>query len=197
MPNYMACQAIFSALKLNQGDAMKKQLFIILPLILTLAFVTCKEEQGSPASVPQEPTLALDQRLVGGRWYYSPQFDEPDESRRGYYEFTSDSKFILGYDDSEIPFDKIPVYSKDGIVYSKENNSELMRYGFHDSFPYANTAITGMTGSGRGYANLIARKGDLITCTPKIYSLYPDDTLDFWKFLIRFKEDGTPYQVYD
>ena len=171
---------------------MKKQLFIILPLILALISITCKDER-DPAGGSQEPPLTLDQRLVGGRWYYSPRFEGPDDNNRDYYEFTADSKFIQGYDKSEVPFEEIPVYSKNGIVYSREYNNEILRYEFNKVF----TRDDGLTSSQCYYANLIAKAGDLITCISKVYSLYPDNTLDTWKFLIRFKEDRTPYQVYD
>lgn len=140
---------------------------------------------------------------MGGRWYFSFWLDKPGgfnyyEGNKGYYEFTSDSKIINGYDDSLVPFDEVPVYSKNGIVYSKEANNELLRYEFHASFPYADTATNGFTGNMRGYANCLARNNDLITCSISgIYSIYPDNNVDFYKYLVRFKEDGTPYQEYD
>jgi len=170
---------------------MKKRLFI-LSLFLTLVFITCKDE-GTPAGGSQEPPLTLDQRLVGGRWYYSPRFEMPQEYNRGYYEFTADSRFIQGYDDSEVPFDKIPVYSKNGIVYSREYNHEILRYEFNKVF----TRDDGLLSHEQYYVNLISEKGDLIICSTGGYSLYPDNTPDSRKFLIRFKADKTPYQVYD
>jgi hypothetical protein len=178
-----------SLLKLIQGDTMKKQLFIILPLILALAFITCQKEPESP---PEE--LTLDQRLVGGRWYFSWLSSHPVYSM-GYYEFTSDSILSVWGDKAIIngtPYFEGQVYSKNGIVYSKEHDNELLRYEFHTTYPYDADDYTDpdnyLTSSQRSYANHIAKKGNLISCTPRVHSLYPDNVVYSRKFLVRFNE---------
>jgi len=144
----------------------------------------------------KEDPKALDPRLMGGRWYFSSRLDEPKYSY-GYYKFTSDSKFICSDKDDLNPYEVV-VYSKNGIVYEKDTNTILLYYEFHDTFPYANTATHGFTSDMRWYADFLAAHNDLITCTASgIKSLYPNDIVDFFKFLVRFNEDGTPYGDYE
>jgi len=175
-----------------------KKIFLFLPIILALSFLTC-DDKPKPSPPKEEEPLTLDQRLVGGRWYFSSKLDEPSLDGRGfygYYEFNdtlSQMVFFSGFTGAE------SVYSKDGTVYSKDTNKSLIQYEFHDTFPYHNTAETGFTSNERHYANKLAAKGDLITCTVSFagFNLYPNNIVPFWKFLVRFKDDGTPYQNYD
>lgn len=146
---------------------MKKLLFILLPLLL---FLTCKEEPENPP----EP-LTLDQRLVGGRWYFvrwdgliwhgteNPYIEIIPYYSEGYYEFTSDSRFICSkntlFNRYYHVFSGKQVYSKDGRVYLLEDNIPIMQYEFPDSY-------TGdyypSVGSIKTLASEIAARGDLI-----------------------------------
>jgi len=179
---------------------MKKLIRLTLAVLFALAFCGCKTESDNPPVIIPPP-LTLDQRLVGGRWYFSDSLDVPQYSN-GYYEFTNDSKFI--YSRINFYMFEIPVYSNNGIVYERETNKILLQYEFHNSFPYADTFLSQM----RPYADFLAAKGNLITCTvsetytinpsnPHTISLYPGHITNEWKFLVRFKEDGTPYRYYD
>jgi len=164
----------------------------MLAVLFALAVFGCKTPEKEPEK-KEDPPKTLDQRLVGGRWYYSGNFDNPYSN--GYYEFKDDLISILT--DSVTTCYRIPVYSKNGIVYDKETDIILLHYEFHDDFPYANTDTHGLTSGLREFANHIAAKGDLITCTASYtyYNIYPDINYK-WKFLVRFNEDGTPYQDY-
>jgi len=89
------------------------------------------------------------------------------------------------------------VYSKDGIVYLKETNQKIMQYTFHNQFPYPNSEIY-LTSSERAVLNAIAAKGDLITYRIfKNDSLYNDSRNEPYWFLVRFKDDDTPYRNYN
>jgi len=145
---------------------MKKTALFCL-ILLAFAFFACKEESGK-AEIP--PTL--DQRLVGGRWYF-PHFITqqefiPDYSY-GYYEFIGESTFIYSEESScgiyYYQFLGKPSYSKDGKIYLQDIDlpKPVMQYEFHDKFPFQNTDRWGLLEVKRFTLDRLAAKGDLIT----------------------------------
>lgn len=183
---------------------MKKPLYLILPLLFAFAFLTCEEESEPP---PKEEPLSLDQRLVGGRWYFPNVLshevgkvnNEFPEYSDGYYVFTTNSlttskntkyrKYINNLSEAE-------VYSKDGIIYLKENNQKIMRYEFHDKFPYDDEVYEDgydffLFSNVRSWINKqYGAKGNLITYRlyDKDGKLYKDDLYDSYWFLLRYFE---------
>jgi len=186
---------------------MRKTLYFILPLILAFTFLTCDDDDGGGGGGGGKKEL--DQRLVGGRWYFPKNFSSPysgsltPKTSDGYYKFTEDSELI--YSEETTFFKNIAddllgkqVYSKDGIVYLKENNKKVMQFAFHSTFPYPNNNTDFyLTGDQRYSLNALASKGDLITY--RIFdngSIYSDSRYGSEWFLVRFKDDGTPYRDY-
>jgi hypothetical protein len=170
---------------------VKKPIRLMLAVLLALAVFGCKTPEKEPEK--KEDPKTLDQRLIGGRWHFPvlstiSNLSEPNDLYR-YYEFTNDSILINGAHNT------IPVYSKNGIVYNKETDSKILDYEFHNKFPYSDTTTHSLSQSMRKHANKLAAHNDLITSTDA--ALYPLNTVDLFKFLVRFKEDGTPYQDYD
>jgi hypothetical protein len=170
-----------------------KKLYLILTLLLAFSFLTCDDDTTKDNPVPQEPPT-LDQRLVGGRWYFwnIPSFMPKAEN--GYYEFKEDMKFI--HSDSDDILTEISVYSKNNIVYRKDSNQELLRYGFVTSYPYQNSKDFYIPGDWQIYINIIIGNNNLITCTvsDQNLNLIDDTTAIQYKFLRRFKPDGTAYE---
>ena len=168
---------------------MKKPICLTLAVLFALAVFGCKTPDKEPEK--KEDPKTLDPRLVGGRWYFTYMLEEP--SSYSYYKFTSDSKFICSDEDDLNPYEVV-VYSKNGIVYEKETNTDILHYKFNNTFPYPRYYLyTGLN----QLADLIADYGDLITCTASgIKSLYPNDISFEGKFLVRFNDDGTSYRNY-
>lgn len=196
-----------------------RKLLLILPLFI---FLTCRPESEPepPPPPPPPPPPTIDQRLIGGRWYFPNDYSDTryitPKTEDGYYKFTADSKFVFSNDsgyrtmlkgfelteaDREFYSNENEVYSKDGIVYWKENNRKVMSYEFHSSFPYQNGTTGFAYNVQRLVMNKVSSKGDLIT-----YRLYningnphgsDDFNYYFWRFLVRFNDNGTKYQDYD
>jgi len=183
---------------------VKKPIYLTLAVLFALAVFGCKTPDKEPEK--KEDPKTLDQRLVGGRWYFPEHYSStygdsltPNLSE-GYYKFTSDSKIIYSeetayYYNYSGGLSGAPVYSKNGIVYWKETDDKIIQYGFHDSFPYPNT-VCYLTGNQRLTLNDLAAHGDLITWRIFHGDGYLDATPQCY-FLIRFSEDGTKYQDYD
>jgi len=173
---------------------VKKKLYFIAPLLLIFAFSSCQAPDEKKDDPP--PPKTLDQRLVGDRWYYSDDFRKPGNN--GYLEFFADNKMSYIYPKNHL-MDKtdIPVYSKDGVVYKKENDNWILEYGFYNKFPY--TDINGVfliTSNDRYLLNQYAEGNNIIVCPSAeslvnaIFSGVPNYK---YQFLIRFHEDGTPF----
>jgi hypothetical protein len=174
------------------GFAMKKPLYFALALLLALALSACggdTDNGNTPGGNPDDPNyekpFTLDQRLVGGRWYFPEtlSYSNPGDGTftvtikpkysEGYYEFTDDS--LIFSDNTKLrnntsnyfsvgnPFYS-KVYSKNGIVYWKHDNKKVMQYELHDKFPYAdNHALVGLTSTWRACLDYLAADGNMIT----------------------------------
>jgi len=179
-----------------------RKLYLLLPLIFSFAISSCPKEPDPP---PPPPPPTLDQRLVGGRWYFPKDYSSPysdsltSNSNKGYYQFTSDGKLIYSPDTTYYNIENTlsgkSVYSKDGVVYWKDTNQKAIQYSFHSTFPYRSGSIV-YPAIGDEYYTLdfLASKGDLITY--RIYysngSIY-NNPYPSVEFLVRFQEDGTQY----
>jgi hypothetical protein len=186
---------------------VKKPIRLMLAVLLAFAVFGCKTPENEPEK--KEDPKTLDQRLVGGRWYFPQDFSSTygdsltPKLSEGYYQFTSDSTLI--YSEETIYYQQVapglpgaPVYSKNGIVYLKESNYKIMQYEFHDSFPYPNSSDFYLLVNERFTLNKLAAHGDLITYRLfKSGTIYEDGYNNSWWFLVRFNEDGTKYQDYD
>jgi hypothetical protein len=188
-----------------------KKLYLLLSFLLAFTFLTCEKEP-EPEPEPEQPTL--DERLIGGRWYYPATYNNTTgltpKTSDGYYKFTEDSKFVYSIETTyyqKAAFkerDNLSgtiVYSKDGVVYFNEPRINLMTYAFHDKFPYPNSTVTDfyLTTDQRSVLSKIAFKGDLITYRIYKYDeqkLYSDSRLEERWFLVRFTDDGKPYSDY-
>jgi len=182
-----------------------RKIYLLLPFLLSFALLTCEKEPDPPLP---EPPPTLDQRFVGGRWYFPAKYDNSvtlsPKTSDGYYKFTEDGK--LEYS-SETTYNKIvgntlsgkSVYSSNGIIYWKDTNQKAIQFSFHSTFPYKSGSII-YPAIGVEYLVLdkLASKGDLIT-----YSLFDtsgnlsDTPTQAARFLVRFKDDGTPYRNYN
>ena len=152
----------------------------------------------------------LTRGLWGGRWYFPATYNNlttvSPKTSEGYYKFTEDGKLIYS---SETTYYKniadnlsgSTVFSKDGIVYIGTPNRNIMKYDFNNyTFPFKDGDIPNdttypTTGDQLYSLNKLAKKGDLITY--RIYnggSLYSDSRYGSYWFLVRFKDDGTPYR---
>jgi len=167
-----------------------KKLYLLLPLLLAFTFLTCDDDKTKDD--PPPPTL--DQRLVGGRWYFwnKDNISQP-VTANGYYEFKNELTFIH-YDRSN-QSTEISVYTNNGTVYRKDNNQELLKYQFITSYPYPNTSEFGMPDHKRYLINQIAANNNLISCTVSNQNLnLIDNVIIQYQFLRRFKPDGTTYE---
>jgi len=185
-----------------------KNYFILLTLLFAFALITC-EEGMKPTPTPEPTPPQLDQRLIGGRWYFPKNYSNttsltPDTSN-GYYKFTDDNKLIFSdetvykiiIDENYFTITNNEVYSNNGFVYFKNNNMKIMSYEFHSSYPFQ----SGFTSDERGTLSEIAAHGDYIT-----YRLYDTDGNKYGeegtmydivrRFLVRFNDDGSIYQDY-
>jgi hypothetical protein len=195
---------------------MKKRLYFILALLLFTLF-TCKDDtnnpnNGKPGDNPSDTVKTLDQRLVGGRWYFPKLHDiiglytklEPDYSL-GYYEFIN-SKLI--YSDRTKYFEYIlggrsnkPVYSDNGIIYGAFKDAyedayiKVMQYEFHTKFPYSDNDDFYIMGDDRFILNRLALEGNLISYQLFNYidgTKYDNGTNISWWFLVRYTEYDDP-----
>jgi len=111
-------------------------------------------------------------------------------------------------DKYKITFAENDVYSKNGIVYYKEDTSgkelislKIMSYSFHQNYPYPDTDDYWIPSTLRFALNKIASCGNFITY--RVYDVngvaYGNDVANSikWRFLVRLKDDGTKYQDYD
>jgi len=196
---------------------MKKPVFLLL--LLALALLTCKEE---PPPQEQE-TFTLDERLIGGKWYeikiyyesHYYSYNLEPKTDNSYYKFNADGTFVYGTETEygkmlnkyKITFAENDVYSKNGVIYYYKDTSgkelislKIMSYSFHNNYPYPDTDDYYIQGSLRLALNKIASYGDFITYT--IYDVNgiaqgTDEANSIkWRFLVRLKDDGTPYQNY-
>jgi len=170
---------------------MKKIIFITLTLLFSLSVFTC-DDKDKPEDTPPVP-LTLDQRLVGGRWYFwsfhgagIPGIDQP-KTANGYYEFKDDMTFM--HSDRDDNLTEYSVYTKNNTVYRKDTNKALLQYQFYSKFPVRDL----ITGSNLTYLDEVAAINNLMTCT--VYNSNLELTDDFpLKIIRRFKDDGTPYE---
>jgi len=176
----------------NSRRTYMRKIYLLLPLIFSFAILSCPKEPDPPP--PPEPQT-LDQRLVGGRWYFwnvsnkSQNISQP-KTANGYYEFKDEFTFI--YSNRYDNLTEYSVYTKDNIIYNKENNQALLKYKFYSQFPYQDISITD---DNKAILNSIAANNHIITCTVYLTHLELTDDIDYrWKIIRRFKEDNTPYQ---
>ena len=167
-----------------------KKLYLLLPLLLAFTFLTCDDDKTKDDPPPPPPTL--DQRLVGGRWYFwlTSNIDKP-KTANGYYEFKNDFTFIH----SDRSNNKITysVYTKNNIVYNKDDNQALLEYKFYSQFPYQDINVST---DKLIYLNSVTGNNHIITCTVNISNLELTDSSNIsWNIIRRFKDDGnTPYE---
>jgi hypothetical protein len=165
-----------------------RKIYLLLPLIFSFAILSCPKEP------EPEPPPTLDQRLVGGRWYFwkIPNTSQP-KTENGYYEFKNE--FTLIHCDKSNKKTEHSVYTKNNIVYWKDNDQELFKYQFYDKFPYQDIPLSpaSIRALDRAAAN-----NHIITCDVifNIFELTDNDTnTDYrWKIICRFHEDLTVYQ---
>jgi hypothetical protein len=154
--------------------------------------LSCPKEPDPPPPPPEPQTL--DQRLVGGRWYFWDinALSKP-KIANGYYEFKNE--FTLIHCNKSNQITEHSVYTKNNIVYWKNNDQELFKYQFYDKFPYRDSSTTGISGSNLTSLDGVAAKNNLITCTIYYDSFELTDTslASHWRIIRRFKEDLTPY----
>jgi hypothetical protein len=168
---------------------MKKPLYFIFALLFALALVSCQKEPSNDDDEEIEEPLTLDQRLVGGRWfriawdekdrvyYFSHRY--PDGNSHAFY-----ASYYYEFIDTEF-------YSKDGIIYKRDNNQKLMSYTFLDAFNgdsiVENYVMHTLMSSTRRILDCAAVHGDLIT-----YEQYSVIGGYNFGYLIR----GTKYEDY-
>jgi hypothetical protein len=161
-----------------------KKLYLLLPLIFSLALLSCPKEPDPPPPLPQPPTL--DQRLVGGRWYFwnTSNISQP-KAANGYYEFKNEFTFIRVDGGSYGNSTEYSVYTKNNTVYRKDNNQTLLSYKFYSQFPYQDISVSS---GDLYYLNIDAANNDLMTCTVYDSRLELTDNVDYrWKIICRFK----------
>jgi hypothetical protein len=166
-----------------------KKLYLLLPLIFVLSFLTCKEN----AKEEEEPPT-LDQRLVGARWYFWNRNNVSQPiTANGYYEFKNDLTFIHFNKSNQKT--EISVYTKNNTVYRKDNNKALLQYQFYSSYPYSNTNEFYIDDDKRNLLNRLAANNNIIACT--VYDsgleLIDSSTIIQYRFLRLYKDDGSPY----
>jgi hypothetical protein len=167
----------------------RKIIHSMLAVLLAFFIMGCKDSNDEP----NDPPKTLDQRLVGGRWYfcYRNRFYEPSDN--GYLEFKDDKLSYIYPLNSEISKTNIPVYSQDGVVYNKDTGFFVIEYKFHDKFPYRELSALV---SDFSHLDDLAADNNLITCPRAeslVNSVFPSLEDIRWQFLIRFHDDGTPY----
>jgi hypothetical protein len=202
-------QALYCYLQAKEAAVKNQFCLTIIILFFATVLVTCKDDEEYISPPPPPERAALDQPLVGGKWYeikiadgmkYDLIYNHTDGSHSSfsadcYYEFSkigdkfyfsSDSQRINDiYQSGELDGDT-EVYSKDGIVYWKHNDKKLMAYEFHSQFPWPDSQWL-LLFLERPVFNAVAANGGLIT-----YLLYefdvPYDTntgINGWRYLVR------------
>jgi hypothetical protein len=127
--------------------------------MLAMTLATCSADNGGDTPTPPPPgQLTLDQRLVGGKWYYFVYDHGYGDLRitgystdfNSYYYFPNNytlqaSRTLLSeiFGGGNIFNDH--AYSKDGIIYQKSDNPavngrKLMEYQFHTTWPFPNNS---------------------------------------------------------
>ena len=167
-----------------------RKLYLILTLLLAFTFLTCDDDK-TKDDPPPPPPPTLDQRLVGGRWYFwlTSNIDKP-KTANGYYEFKNEFTFIFTKNNNPTTYS---VYTKDNTVYRKDNNQALLKYQFYSQFPYQDINVST---DKLIYLNSVTGNNHIITCNVYVSSLELTDDIDYrWKIIRRFKDDGnTPYE---
>lgn len=191
---------------------MKKTLFVI-SLFVAVVLLGCDGPNNTTSAKEEPPTL--DQRLIGGRWYYPQNYGSPNSvsprTSSGYYKFvdgnliySNETDYYKIMNPYELDLSNSPAYSKDGVVQWKDPPYKAMQFSFHSMFPFKDGDIgddtTFPTVSGQRFTlNKLASKGDLITY--RLYnkdgSIFNDGRIGSLWFLVRFKDDGSPYRDYD
>jgi len=169
-----------------------KKIYLFLPMILSFALLTCEKEPEPEPDPP--PPKTLDQRLVGGRWYFWNYITYMAKTENGYYEFKNEFVFI--HSDKSNFITEYSVYTKNNTVYRKDTNEALLQYQFITTYPYENSSEFWMDGDTRNITNGIAANNNLISCTvsDQNMNLIDNSTSYQYKFLRRYREDGTTYE---
>jgi hypothetical protein len=136
----------------KRGSAVKKLIYLTLAVLLALAVFGCKTPENEPEK--KEDPKTLDPRLVGW-WWYTPTFfynndifdyDYGKNNSYGFFQFS-----MLSKDNSYIYTHGTPIstlyggenyqcriYSKGGIIYRSSDDKKLLKYEFHDKWPFDN-----------------------------------------------------------
>jgi hypothetical protein len=180
-----------------------KKLYLLFLLIFSFVILSCPKEP------EPEPPPTLDQRLVGGKWYFPATYTNTTaaslkpKTEDGYYKFTDDGKLIYSYETTYYKniantLSGSKVFSKNGIVYISDPYCNVIKYDFPSTFPHSNTSDFFITTDQHSTLDDLASKGDLIIY--RIYkgnSFYEDSRKSQYWFLVRFTDDGKPYRNYD
>jgi hypothetical protein len=170
-----------------------RKLYLLLPFLLAFTFLTCEKEP-EPEPEPEQPTL--DERLIGGRWYFWNKYTFMPKTENGYYEFKNEFVFIHSSNGSEDNLTEYSVYTKNDTVYKKDNHQVLLQYQFPSSYPYQNSNEFYMDKLSRQLIKEIIANNNLLSCTVSNQNMNLIDSTEAiqYQFLRRYKEDGTTYE---
>jgi hypothetical protein len=112
---------------------MKKIILISIVALLVLGCGNPADDGSKGQEQIQEPPKTIDERLIGGRWYFSYGGELPDNLTLNYFEFRTDIFEARVPNGGALPIGIYSAYTENNTVYDADTGKPLLWFEFYDS----------------------------------------------------------------